>query len=184
MDRSASNDRRRRLAKAFGGFSAVFGGLRRLSGAPGAPGGSPEAPRGPRRFSFFHGFFVDFRFFVDVLIFSIRGPRRSRTFHQDRFFILNRFLTVLAPVEGLLRPRTVKNLRRDFFTTSEIWGDRGADGERLLRGPCRPKLLPRILWNAARTGFSRAVSGRGGAGPSGGLGEESEEEDPPRSPTT
>ena len=45
----------------------------------------------------------------DVVVFSIRGPWKSRPFPWDRFFILSRFLTVPGPGEGPRRPETSKN---------------------------------------------------------------------------
>eukprot|EP00959_Pyramimonas_sp_CCMP1952_P349427 7321627-Pyramimonas_sp.AAC.1 len=36
----------------------------------------------------------------DVVIFSIRGPPKSRPIPQDRFLIPSRFLTVPGPGEG------------------------------------------------------------------------------------
>ena len=54
-------------------------------------------------------------------VFLNTGSWKSRPFPQERFFVLSRFLTVPGPVEGPRRPKTAKNLRRDFFATSEIW---------------------------------------------------------------
>ena len=35
--------------------------------------------------------------------------------------MLSRFLTVAGSVEGPRRPKIAKSLRRDFFTTLEVW---------------------------------------------------------------
>ena len=64
------------------------------------------------------------------MIFSIRGPRRSRPFPWDRFFILSRFLTVSGPVDCPRGPKIAKNLPSCLFYDASMSGAADVDDDR------------------------------------------------------